>query len=79
MDDKQNGHPLETPDEDVPGTTEPTTYTNVATGEIISLGSMRQLLRFKRLVPKERFLSSRKGLVEVFAAGDKLKLIQVKA
>lgn len=60
------------------GTEDPTIYTNPLTGEVISLGSMRQLLRFKRLNPKERFVSNKKGLMEVRDFGGKYKLVPVE-
>lgn len=88
---KTNGHPqpephpeprpelAPQPDEDgEKGTETPTFFTNPLTGEIITLGSMRQLLRFKRLNPKERFISNKKGLMEVRDFGGKYKLSVVE-
>lgn len=72
--------PAEAPDEQIALAvrTGSTIYTNPLTGEHITYGQMRALLADRRLVPRERFVSSRGDLMEVRDFGKKLKLVRVQ-
>lgn len=81
---KPKQKPIDLPSEDSPAgevaeaaATGITIYTNPLTGEHIPYGQMRALLADRRLVPKERFISNRHGLMEVREYGDRLILVRV--
>lgn len=56
----------------------PTIYTDPLTGNTISYGDMRERLLSRQVNAKERFISNRQGLMEVYDKGPGKKLILVK-
>lgn len=52
---------------------EPVTYKS-HTGRVYSVGEMKTLLNDKRVVPNEKFLNSKRGMMVVVNQGDKLVL-----
>lgn len=60
---------------DLPAVEGATVYTSLVTGEKIPNGEMQTLLRTRRVNAKERFISNRHGLMEVYDKGPGKKLV----
>lgn len=69
------GHAPDASGGEHPGVEGATVYTNPVTGEAITYGDMMERLRTRRVNAKERFISNRHGLVEVYDKGPGKKLV----